>query len=501
MSGEIPANNYGNIVKPGRMGILGLPLGISLLGVPVVLIVVLMLTRNWYVQALIVVVLALFAFALVSIRRPSDGRNFYERRALLMAHRRSVKRGDNLYIAGPTGRTPDGKTRLPGLLAPSELTSHLDSFGNPFGLIRLTGARHYTVVLETYPDGDSLVDQQRINSMIDHWGAYLADTGVSEGIIGASVTVETSPDSGLRLRRMTQNNKHPQGSDFSHAVIDDIPSSFKSDSPAITTRLAITFSGKGVDQKGSDRGLSVMADEIGNRLPVLIGNLFDTGAGTSVRACTAQDIVDFTRTAYDPTVAAQIEQARAEGGTGLDWVDAGPTFHATEVDHYFHDRAVSKTWHMFEGPRGQFGPKVLKPLLSPTPGVLRKRVTILYRPIPAGEAAAVVEADINNASFAGSTKRRPSARQQQRLAYAKKAAQEEEQGAGLVRFGIVITATCAASAEFPRLDKIIPSLSNRARLRIRPALGNQDVAFQAGLPLGVVLAEHSLLPDQVRDWI
>jgi hypothetical protein len=498
---DLPANKYGNIIKPGRMGILGLPLGVSLLAVPLVILVVLMLTRNLYIPALVLVVVAIFAFALVSIRRPSDGRNFYERRALLMAHRRSVKRGDNLYIAGPAGRTPDGKTRLPGLMAPSELSSHLDSFGNPFGLIRLPSARHYTVVLETYPDGDSLVDQQRINSQIDHWGAFLADTGVSEGIVGVSVTVETSPDSGLRLERTTQNNKHPGGSAFSHAVVDDIPSTFQSGSPAITTRLAITFSGKGVDKKASDRGLSMMADEIGNRLPVLMGNLFDTGAGTSVRACTAQDITDFTRTAYDPTVAAQIEQARAEGGTGLDWTMAGPTFHAKEVDRYFHDRAVSKTWQMFEGPRGQFGPKVLKPLLAPTPDVLRKRVTLLYRPIPAGEAAAVVESDINNASFAGSTKRRPSARQQQRLAYAKKAAQEEEQGAGLVRFGIIITATCARSSDFPRLDKIIPSLSSRARLRIRLALGNQDVAFQAGLPLGVVLAEHTYIPDQVRDWI
>lgn len=501
MSDTTPPNVYGNIVKPGRMGILGLPLGISLAGVPLVILVVLMLTQSWFLQALVLVVIGIVLFALVNIRRPSDGRNFYERRALMFAHKRSVKRGDNLNIGGPTGRAPDGTTRLPGLLAPSELSTHFDSFGNEFGLIRLKAARHYTVVLEAYPDGDSLVDQARINSQVDHWGAWLADLGVAEGVIGASVTVETSPDSGLRLARMTQNNLDPQGSEFSHAVVKEIPARFNSGSPAITTRLAITFSGKGLDKDGTDRGLQVMADEIGNRLPVLLGNLFDTGAGTSVRACTAQDIVDFTRAAYDPTVSAQIEQARAEGGTGLTWEDAGPVFAAKEIDLYYHDRAVSKTWQMFEGPRGQFGSKTLRPMLESTPGVLRKRVTILYRPIPAGEAGDVVESDINNANFSGSTKRRPSAREQQRLAYAKKAAAEEEQGAGLVRFGIVITATCSATTDFPRLDKIIPSLSNRARLKIRPALGNQDVAFQAALPLGVVLPEHTLIPDQVRDWI
>ena len=128
-------------------------------------------------------------------------------------------------------------------------------------------------------------------------------------------------------------------------------------------------------------------------------------------------------------------------------------------------------------------------------------MTILYRPIPSSESASLVESDINNAAFAGSQKQRISARQEQRLAYAKKAAQEEAQGAGLVRFGMIITATTATSDDFPRLDKIIPSMANAARLRIRPALGNQAVAFQAGLPLGVVLAEHSLLDDKMRAWL
>ena len=500
MSSTTGVPTYGNIVKPGRQGILGLPLGISLMGVPLIVLVVLMLTQGWYLPALGLVVAGLAAGALVAIRG-RDGRNFYERSALMAAHRRKVKRGDNLYLAGPTGRVPDGKVRLPGLLAPSELTEHTDSFNGRFGLIRLRSARHYTVVLEAYPDGDSLVDQKRIDSQVAHWGAWLAQLGVDDGIAAASVTIETAPDSGLRLTRMTQNNLSPSASDFARAVVADIPVQFNSGSPAITSRITITFSGKGLDKEGSDRGLEVMADEIGNRLPVLISTLFETGAGTSVRACTAQDIVDFTRANYDPTVAAQIEQARAEGGTGLTWEDAGPVFHDDQIDMYFHDRAVSKSWQMFQGPHGQFYSSALKRMVEPTPGVLRKRVTLLYRPIPAGAATALVESDINNATFAGSQKQRVSARQQQRLAYAKKAAQEEAQGAGLVRFGVVVTVTCSASDEFPRLDKIIPSLSNQARLKIRPALGNQAVAFQAGLPLGVVLPEHTLIPDQVRDWI
>lgn len=65
-------------------------------------------------------------------------------------------------------------------------------------------------------------------------------------------------------------------------------------------------------------------------------------------------------------------------------------------------------------------------------GVLRKRVTILYRPIPAGDAPDVIEAEINNAQFNSSTKQRATARQKNRIRFANKAAEEEAAGAGLV---------------------------------------------------------------------
>ncbi|MCB7138250.1 SCO6880 family protein [Cellulosimicrobium marinum] len=493
---------YGNLTEPRRTGIFGLPMGVMLLGIPFVLVVILMIARGLFFAAAGVVAVGIVAVVLL-VGFKKQGRTFYARRALARAHRAKVRRGESLYVAGPAGKVRDGSFTLPGLMAPSSLSEHQDAFGNRFGLIRLRAARHYTVVLEAYPDGDALVDQSTIDSQVAHWGAWLAQLGVDEGIVGASVTVETAPDSGVRLTRMVRGNideetAHP----FAVNVATELVGELATGSPTIVTRLALTFSGTNIEGKSGDRGLTAMAEEIGNRLPVLLSSLWETGAGTSVRACTAQDIIDFTRTAYDPTVAAQIEQARADGGTGLSWAEAGPTWHddgALEV--YYHDRAVSKSWQMYRGPNGMFFSNSLRRLVEPTPGVLRKRVTILYRPIPAGEATDVVESDINNATFGASSKQRATARQQQRLAYAKKAAQEEAAGAGLVRFGLIVTVTCARSDDLPRLEKMIPSLGNQARLRLRPALGNQAVAFQAGLPLGLVLPEHSIIPSQLREYL
>ncbi|QUC01997.1 MULTISPECIES: SCO6880 family protein [Cellulosimicrobium] len=492
--------HYGNLTRPSRQGVLGLPMGVTLLGIPFVVLVVLMLVRAWYLPALVTVAVGVAAAALL-VGFTRQGRSFYARRMLVSAHRAKTRRGDSLYVAGPAGKVPDGTFSLPGLMAPSTLSEHQDAFGNRFGLIRLRSAAHYTVVIEAYPDGDALVDQSRIDSQVAHWGAWLAQLGVDEGIVGASVTVETAPDSGVRLTRMVQGNMAPDAEPFAAAVAGELVGELATASPMIATRIAITFSGKSPEAKGGDRGTQAMAEEIGNRLPVLLSQLWETGAGTSVRACTAQDIVDFTRVAYDPTVASRVEQARAEGGTGLTWAEAGPTFAEDRIDRYFHDRAVSKSWQMWQAPESMFFSGALRRLVEPTPGVLRKRVTLLYRPIPAGEASDVIEAEINNATFTASQKQRVSARQRTRLRYANKAAEEEAQGAGLVRFGAIVTVTCASSDEFPRLDKIVPSLGNQARLRLRPALGNQAVAFQAALPLGVILPEHSIIPAQLREYL
>lgn len=498
----VRADTYGNISKPGRSGLMGLPLSVTIVGFVVILLMVAMLAKGWMLAGFGLLLFYAVSSLLVMVTK-KDGRSIYGRLMLKFMQRRKERANKHVYIAGPAGKIADGTCRLPGMMAPSELSEHSDPFGNRFGLIRAVSrtAKNYSVVIETHPDGDELVDQSRVSQMVAHWGAWLADRGTDEGIRGASVTVESAPDSGLRLRRLMQSQADDSASDFASEVAAAIPQEYEGGAPTITTRITVTFDGRAVDGSGKDRGVEEMAQEIGNRLSVLTSSLKDTGAGTAVRMCTAQEIIDFTRAAYDPTTASQIEEAQAEGGTGLRWEDAGPAFALDAFDHYRHDRAFSKSWTMYEGPRGVFHASALRRILEPTPDVLRKRVTLLYRPIPAAQATDLVERDINDSQWAASQKQRPSARALQRRAAALKSAQEEAEGAGLVRFGIVVTVSAADPARFKQLDKQIPAHFNQARLRVRPALGNQAVTFQAGLPLGLVLPDQMIIPDQVRDWM
>ena len=485
---------YGNIRKPGKGGLFGLPLGALIGLVPLILTMIVLVAAGQWAGAG-VTTLVMGVVVLPAIVPARHGRTLYQRWGLRVSHTMSENAGHNVLVAGAAGRTPDGKCRLPGLLAASVLTEQQDSYGNPFGLITLPTHKHHTIVIDAHAEGSEF-DQAVIDAKVAHWGAWLSNLDIEGGIVGASVTVETAPDSGLRLRRMAVGNVVAGAPQFALATVGAITAENRTDAPAITTRIAITFTGRG-DRDVKDRTTAEMAVEISNRLPALLAGLRTTGAGTTVRLCTAQDITDFTRSAYDPSAALAIEEARADGGTGLTWDEAGPVFHHDGFEVYRHDRAFSTSFEMSEGPRGIFYANCLQRLLAPQRDIERKRVTLLFRPVH--DSAAVVEKNINSTIFGGSGSRRQTARNQQDLAAANQAAVEEAAGAGLVRFGLIVTVTTTDPARLAKAARAVTSLVGSARLKLRVALGQQAVAFAAGLPLGVVLSEHTMLPTSVRD--
>ena len=78
-------------------------------------------------------------------------------------------------------------------------------------------------------------------------------------------------------------------------------------------------------------------------------------------------------------------------------------------------------------------------------------------------------------------------------------AAEEAQGAGLVNFGMVVTATVTEKERLPDAVAAVEQTSGTARVLLRRAYGAQDTAFAASLPLGLVLPKHSLLPSEIKD--
>lgn len=495
---EPAQRTYGGFTAVGRKGLFGLSLW-ALFGVLLALLPVLVL---WMVAGvkwglLATGVLVLLVIPLVVPKR--DGRGLYERWMGRVADAFGAAAGNRDLANGPGGNAPDGSFRLPGLATDSSLSTHVDVYGHEYALISYPRVRHHVVVFECYPTGNSLVDQQAIDRAVGHWGAWLAHLGTEQRIVAASVTVETATDTGLRLRRAVTSRLSPIAPRFARAVVGSILETFNAAAPAINTKIAVTLSGRASsrDDEGVDQDEIVA--ELSTIVPTLRDGLRVTGAGATVRSCTASDLVDYVRVAYDPASGPDVEQLRGMGqGTGLRWEEAGPAVAYTDRDYYLHDGVVSTSWTMASGPRSIIYDSALSNLMRPEARVLRKRVTVLYRPEPAERTTAIVDQMENNSIFAASMGRNR-ARHGIAQAHAKQMASEEARGAGLVRQGLVVTCTVPSVDDLRMARQVVTTQGASTRMKIRAAAGSQDAAFLASLPLGISLPHHSPIPVEMKD--
>ncbi|MEU0090346.1 SCO6880 family protein [Kribbella sp. NPDC006257] len=487
---------YGNWRRPASAGIAGLgTLGTALMMGG--LVVTLMATMAGGIPGAVVSTTAVGAALLMLMTKDKHGQSSLQRLSTRIGWQRAKMARHNVYRSGPLGRTAWGKFQLPGLAAASQLSEFEDSYGRPFALLFYPSTRHFTVVINAEPDGASLVDEDQVDVWVAHWGQWLASLGHEPGIVAASVTVESTPDTGIRLRREVTHNLQDGSPAIARAMLAEVIQTYPEGSALVNARVALTF--KGTDRQGKRRKEEDMGRELASRLPALTQSLTSTGAGAA-RPVTAQELCETVRIAYDPAAAVLIDEARSQGiSPELQWTDAGPAGAQSYWDKYRHDSAWSVTWQMSQAPRGEVFSSVLSQLVAPHPDVDRKRVTMLYRPLDAATSARMVEADKRNASFRATASARPSARSLAEARAADRTAMEEARGAGLVNFGMIVTGTVMSVEQLPDMIAAIDNLGATARVLLRPAYGSQDSAFVAALPLGIVLQSHLSVPAGIRE--
>ena len=488
---------YGNWRKPTSAGILGLgSIGTALLLGGLMLVVVTVMVAG-LVEALVVTgVLAVLLLLLLV--KDAHGKSLVSRLGARLGWWSARSKGTNLYRSGPVGRALWGTYQLPGLAAGTRLSEHHDSYGRPFALLYTPATGSYSIVLGTEPDGSALVDQEQIDVWVADWGHWLANLGDEPSIEAASVTIETAPDSGTRLRREVAGNIDPDAPPFARAMLDEVVGRYPLGSSTVKAYLAITFAAA-PRIGGKRRRPDEMARELASRIPGLTGSLQATGAGAA-HPLSAQELCEAIRIAYDPAAAVLIEDAHAAGEVPeLTWPDVGPSAAEAGWAGYRHDSAYSCTWAMTQAPRGNVQSGVLRRLLAPHREIARKRVTMLFRPIDAARAAAMVEGDLRAAEFRATSSDKPAARDSLAVRAAAATASEEASGAGLVQFGMLVTATVTDLDKRPDARAAIDNLAATARLRLRPVYGSQDSAFAAALPLGLVLSKHIKVPAELRD--
>lgn len=495
---------YGNWIKPELKGVMGLSGAATLALVVTGVGMFFGLMLGGLRAAVVIALLGGLAIAPLMFKSPKTGRTVWESLGLRLAKRRANSQGASVLFQGPSGITQDGQARLPGVLAASEMIEAVDSYGEPFGLIYLPSSGHYTVVVEGAAPGFALVDQDQIDQTVAYYGAFLAVMGQNyPDVAGAQVSIETAPDPGVRLSNMLRNQRKDIGQELSYSdqIMQEIEENYPHGQAQVTSRVSLTFRARmfaGAPRRDKDE----MISRVGNALPAIRSDLAHAGLGQFSAAMTAADITDAARIAFDPSVAHDVEQARSEGGTGLTWEEAGPLFaDDRHPDWYRHDRAWSTSWEMLKAPQSAVQSDILARLLAPHPDIARKRVTLLYRFLSTEAAQRQTDEQVKNAQFVLNNNKQASYRDVVRRQHAEQTARDEAAGAGMVRFGMIVTATVADHKDLPRAQETVRQLSAGAKLTLRPATWTQASTFLAGLPLGVILPEHVSLPAEWKDYV
>lgn len=488
------AIRYGNLRAPGLPGLGRLSFGASIFLVFAAVILMILGLVN-------IVAAGVWAVLAVAIAAPAafPTKDSYGRYELLGRRWKATmlrRSGKAELEQGLTGRVPDGQCRLPGVAAATQLSSHVDMHGRPFALIHWPHGNLYSVVIACAPAGFAGLDRDVKDNMVAHWAAWIGQLNTVEEIVGAAVVVETVPDSGQRLDRAMDRGRAEDSAvpPFARLVEDQLRSTLRVGSPTTGCWLTLTLTARAMDSdQGAVRSREDMADQIGDLIPGWTSSLAQTGAGTATRACTAQEVVDFTRVAFDPSVANDVEEARlaaAAGdgdGTGLVWEQAGPISHHLESETYLHESTFSRTWQMRTPPRGVFFAETLQAMLSPHRDIPRKRVTQLFRPETPETSATAADADVRKATFKATQGSRVKAGAKSELRSAEVTADQEAQGSPLVRVGMLITVSTGDEASLRRASRAVKSgLAAQARIGLRIPRGSQDMAFLTGLPLGLV---------------
>lgn len=479
----------------GRLGLAG-----SLLGVGGLVAAFVVGSLGSPVAGLVVACLVVVGL-LPLVLRGRDGRTGYAAAGARLAHGVARRRGRTQYtpalLGGHRGSGWSGPCPAPGFLARAQLRAVAVPLWGEVGVLR-TRADRWSVLLAVPVQSAGLVDPGTLNQWAEGWGQWLAALPHESQVAAATVTVETGPESGHRLRAETGRLADADAPPLAREFLDEVAARWAGSSWTSRVWVTVTFTTHRPGRRPARA--EEMADLLVERLPGLCASLTRTGAGR-VTPMTPEQVVAVIRGAWDPPAVGLFEAAAAAGlPHGIDLPDAGPSAVRDEWDHLIHDQAVSCTWRMTSTPPEGVPAEVLAPLLDPHPGLLRKRVTLIYRHHNVAEAARIADADLRTAAVrAGERRGQVRAEHVVALRQARSAADEQATGAGLTRLSLLATATVATPGELPAARAVVEQLAARSRLALRPCLGTQAAAFTIALGVGVQPTDTSVVPDMLRD--
>ena len=358
----------------------------------------------------------------------------------------SVKRGATAYDAVDT-------IHLPGVLADVQI----HELGHA---VVWNGARRTaTLLVPIEPTGATLVEAEELRGWVGGWGDWLTHLGYVENLLHVVVTVHTQPQPAL-----------PQTSP-GHGLVGEVMAELR----AQTTSASLAQTVLSLTVKARD--LAAACTHLDD---VMAGMSALNRCGVSVLgAWTTPELVTWVRQAFDPQTLP---------GPGTSLPDARPTAVREHWSRYQHDTGVSAAFMWDECPGESMSATALTRLLAPAN--YTKRVSLVFEPVPAHQAAREVDRQAEAAAFRSQYRRRlgrdETARERLDVEKARQTAHDQASGSGLVDVGLYAVAT---GPDEQQLEACAADLHNRAgesRIRLRRAYGAQASCFAVTLGLGYV---------------
>jgi hypothetical protein len=394
-------------------------------------------------------------------------------------------RGYAMHRAGGVVEHPSA-WRLPGVLASTELLTVRDERGESFALVWDRRSGFLTATLRCAATSTWLVDGREADGWVANWHAWLASLGYLPMVKWVAVTVDTSPAPAGSLRHSVLPRMDSQAPADVRQLVRDLVERSPGTAADIETRVSITFDPSA--SSGRPKSLDEAVAEVTRQLPGLETGLGSCGV-TLLGRLGAPRLAATVQAAFDPASRGDLLRAMGGGEGGrdlLEWGRCGPVGADELWDCYRHDSGLSVSWAWREAPRQQVTSGVLARLLSP--GRYSRRVTLLFRPLSAGEAARVLEGQVNAAAFRDAyrraQKRDETARDAADRERARQAAQEEADGAGVVLMSLYVTATVTADGELAEAVADVEARADQSKVQLRRLFGSQSAGFATTLPLG-----------------
>lgn len=471
---------YGNPLRSGSIRLGGwFPVRAGVILVVTALVVLICFQTKEFILGLLIAVGVTLYVGVFEVPFGAEDITLMTRARRRLTHMQRVDSGETLFL-GSTFTAQNKGLTLPGVLSTLKVRDEVDGLGNPVQLLHHTRADQLSVTIESAPAGISMNTQTKTTDLVTNYAAWLSSLSGENGLRGAQVVIDSVFESAAPLAESILSNLKPDAPEVAQQIARESAGMLPE---RVATVRAYTTLGYKISELADDTAGA--AAEVLSMIPRHLKALSAAGAGVSQVMADA-DYADMMYVAYNPHRNAEVAQEIKDDIRAYrSFEGAGPAyFNSAHPRVVFHDGVASMTIMMTEPSKSKITDHSFEKLFAPNRNFLRKRVSLIYRPVP----ASAQHARVNNASRATTTevssKKRRTAFDKKKKAAAEAAMNQAAEGAVIQEWALMVTVTFEPNRAAQRTaENELKALMGGLKWCF--ADFSADAAFHQTLPLGL----------------